>query len=45
MEVGNKIENSKTTVRLSVRLNFKFSIFVAAVVGCLLVAPLTRAHK
>lgn len=45
MEVGNKNENRKTTVKFGAGLNFKFTIIVAAVVGCLLFVPLTRAHK
>lgn len=45
MIVGNKNQNSKSTMSLIVKLTFKLRILVAAVVGCLLVAPLTRAYK
>ena len=44
MEVENKNEDRTTTVKFDAGLNFKFTIIVAAVVGCLLFAPLTRAH-
>lgn len=45
MKTGKQIQTTKTTVRLSGRLYLKIGIIVAAVAGCLLAAPLTRAHK
>lgn len=45
MKTGIQIQTTKTTVRLAGRLNLKIRFAVAAVAGCLLVAPLTRAHK
>lgn len=45
MKTGNHIQTTKTTVRLSGRLYLKIGIIVAAVAGCLLAAPLTRAHN
>ncbi len=45
MKTGNQIQTTKTTVGLSGRLYLKIGIIVAAVAGCLLAAPLTRAHN
>ena len=45
MIAGNNTTSEKWTVKLKARLNLKFRIIVAAVVGGLLAAPLTRAHK
>jgi hypothetical protein len=45
METGKKTKTEKMTLRLKARLTLKFRIIVAAVIGCLMVAPLTRAYK
>ncbi len=45
MKTGIQIQTTKTTIRLAGRLSLKIRFAVAAVVGCLLVVPLTRAHK
>jgi len=45
MKVSNNTKTEKSTLILEARLTLKFRIIVAAVVGCLLVAPLTRAHE
>jgi len=45
MEAGNNTKTEKSTLKLKARLTLNFSIIVAAVVGCLMVAPLTRDHK
>ena len=45
MKTGKQIQTKRTTVRLNGRLSLKIGIIVAAVAGCLLAVPLTRAHK
>jgi len=45
MRTGIQIQTTRTTVGLSGRLTLKIVIVVAAVAGCLLAAPLTRAHR
>lgn len=45
MKAGNKTTTEKTTLKLKIRLTLNFRIIVAAVVVCLMVAPLTRTHK
>jgi len=45
MKTGKHIQTMKTTVGLTGRFNLKIGIIVAAVAGCLLAVPLTRAHK
>ena len=45
MKTGNQIQRTETTMRLTAELNLKVGIVVAAVVGCLLAVPLTRAYK
>jgi len=45
MKAGNKTKTEKTTLKLKARLTLNFRIIVAVVVGCLMVAPLTRAHN
>ena len=45
MKTGIQIQTTKTTIELAGRLSLKIRIAVAAVAGCLLVVPLTRAHK
>lgn len=45
MKTGKQIQTKRTTVGLNVRLSLKIRIIVAAVAGCLLAVPLTRAHK
>jgi hypothetical protein len=42
MKTGNQIQR---TIRLTAELNLKVGVVVAAVVGCLLAVPLTRAYK
>lgn len=45
MKARNNTKTEKSTLKLKARLTLKFRIIVATVVGCLLVAPLTRARK
>lgn len=45
MKTGMQIQTTKTTIGLAGRLSLKIRFSVAAVAGCLLVVPLTRAHK
>jgi len=45
MKAGKKIETDKMALKLKARLTLKFRIIVAAVVACLMVAPLTKAYK
>ena len=45
MKAGNKTKTEKLTLKLKTRFILKVRIIVAAVVGCLMVAPLTRAYK
>jgi hypothetical protein len=45
MKARNKTKTEKTTLKLKVKLTLNLRIIVAAVVGCLMAAPLTRAHK
>ena len=45
MRTGIQIQTTRTTVGLSGRLTLKIGIIVAAVAGCLLAAPLTRAPR
>ena len=45
MKTGDQIQRTETTMRLTAELNLKVGIVVAAVVGCLLAVPLTRAYK
>lgn len=45
MKTGIKIQTTKTTIKLAGRLKLKVRFSVAAVAGCLLVVPLTRACK
>jgi len=47
MEAGKKTKTANMTMKmkLKARLNLKFKIIVAVVVGCLMVAPLTRDYK
>jgi hypothetical protein len=45
MKTGRHIQTTKTIIGLNGRLNLKIGIIVAAVAGCLLAVPLTRAHK
>lgn len=45
MNTGIQIQTTRTTVGLSGRLTLKIGIIVAAVAGCLLSAPLTRARR
>ena len=45
MKTENQIQRTETTMRLTAELNLKVGIVVAAVVGCLLAVPLTRADK
>ena len=45
MKAGNKAKTEKMTLNLKARLNLKFKLVVAVVVGCLMVAPLPRAYN
>jgi subtilase family serine protease len=45
VKAGNNTTTEKSTMKLKMRVTLKLRIVVAAVVGCLLVAPLARAHK
>ena len=45
MKTGIQIQTTKTTIKLAGRLSLKVRFSVAAVAGCLLVVPLTRAYK
>ncbi len=45
MRAGNKTKTENTALKLKARINLKFKLIVAAVVGCLMVAPLTRAYN
>ena len=45
MKTGVQIQTTKATIELAGRLSLKIRFAVAAVAGCLLVFPLTRAHK
>ena len=45
MKTGIQIHTTRTTIELAGRLSLKIRFAVAAVAGCLLVVPLTRAHK
>ena len=45
MKAGKKTKTEKMALKLKARLNLKFKLIVAAVVGCLMVAPLTRAYN
>jgi hypothetical protein len=45
MKTGKDIQMTRTTVGLNGRLNLKIGIIVAAIAGCLLAVPLTRALK
>ncbi len=45
MKTGNQIQETEATMKLTAELNLKVRIVVAAVVGCLLAVPLTRACK
>jgi hypothetical protein len=45
MKASKNTKTDKSTLILEARLTLKFRIIVAAVVGCLLGAPLTRAHE
>jgi hypothetical protein len=45
MKAGKNTKTEKLALKLKTRLTLKFRIIVAAVVGCLMAAPLTRAYK
>jgi len=45
MEAGKKTKTERKALNLKARLNLKFKLIVAVVVGCLMVAPLTRAYN
>ncbi len=45
MKTGKQIQTTRTTVSLNGSLKLKIGIIVAAVAGCLLAVPLTRAYK
>lgn len=45
MKARNNTKTETSTLKLKARLTLKFGIIVAAVVGCLLNAPLTSDHK
>ncbi|MEO7859927.1 MAG: hypothetical protein ABIU05_05695 [Nitrospirales bacterium] len=45
MKTGIQIQTTKAIIKLAGRLKLKVRFSVAAVAGCLLVVPLTRACK
>jgi len=45
MKTGNSNQTKRTIVRMSGRLHLKLGIIIAAIAGCLLTVPLTRALK
>jgi|CXWL01.1.fsa_nt_gi hypothetical protein len=45
MKTGIQVQTTKTTIKLAGRLSLRIRFAVAAVAGCLLVVPLTRAYK
>jgi len=45
MEAGKNTKTEKLALKLKTRVTLKYSIIVAAVVGCLMAAPLTRVYK
>ncbi len=45
MKAGKTIKINKLTLKVKARLNFKFKFIVVAMVGCLMVAPLTKAYN
>ncbi len=45
MKTGKTIQMTRTTVGLNGSMKLKIGITVAAVAGCLLALPLTRAHN
>ena len=45
MKAGKKTKIEKLALESKIRLSLKSRIIVAAIVGCLMVAPLTRDYK
>jgi len=45
MKAGKNTKTEKLALKLKTRLTLKYRIIVAAVVGCLMAAPLTRGYK
>jgi len=45
MKAGNMTKTETKALNLKARLNLKFKLIVAVVVGFLMVAPLTRAYN